>query len=259
MQYFVVIEDTKNQRWQGELLFESVRLLGLERHFVAAVCPGKGAVHKHPYPNIVYFDNLGSKLLFPHFNKCYGMLKALEHGAIRPPFTILDPDMFLIKEPPKYATAVVAQGKETIPDLDLGGEWVGLGGVYCFNECPPVVFEDVMRFTYDLYKKYGIRKEFHTYGFNLAIAKHGVPVHKANLEMPLINSKHTAPIVHYSEGYPPYFTKEGIYDTINFSFGLPLPFKTIMETPVRGQPNVALMQTLIRSWLDGNSARAANL
>jgi hypothetical protein len=273
MQYFVVLEDSKEFRWQAELLFESIRLLGLENKFIVSICPGKGPMKKHPYPEIIWFDNVGRKLGFPHFNKCYGLAKAIESGKLRQPFVILDTDMFLISELPQLSQVVVSQNQEhllweevkhTLKDTTNANGWVNAGEVYYFNDVPNATFENIMRHTYGLCAKYGNHKKFHTYGFNIGIAKSDLTVRKRNLVMPLFNDRSSqvnwnAPIVHYSKGYPPYFQKEGAFDTINFSFNLPLPFKAIMEAPIRDQPNVSVMQTLIRSWLDSNVSRLWDL
>jgi hypothetical protein len=274
MQYFAVLEDTKELRWQAELLFESIRLLELEDKFVIAVCPGKGAVHRHPYPNIIRFDNVGRRIGFPHFNKCYGLGKALASGALKQPFVVLDTDMFLLRELPESNARAAAQNhpylaweniKDDLKGFAKGSEWTSLGGVYYFNDVPVKVFEDIMKNTYDLYTKLGNKPEFHTYGFTLGITKNDIPFQKrTDYEMPLHNNRSSdvnwsSAVVHYKKGYPPHFKKEGIFDTINFSFNLPLPFKVLLECPVQDQPNVSAMQTLMRSWLDANVSRVWDL
>jgi hypothetical protein len=274
MQYFTVLEDTRELRWQAELLFESIRLLELEDNFVIAICPGKGAINRHPYPNVIHFDNVGRKTGFPHFNKCYGLGKALASGVLKQPFVVLDTDMFLIKELEPSNAPVSAQNhkylewnnvREDLKEVTSGMDWTSLGGVYRFADVPTKVFSDIIKYTYELYSKFGNNKKFHTYGFTLGIVKNEIPFQRRNsYEMPLFNDRSpdinwSSAVIHYKEGYPPHFKKEGIFDTINFSFNLPLPLKCILECPIQDQPNVSAMQTLIRSWLDTNISRVWDL
>jgi hypothetical protein len=274
MQYFVVLEDIKELRWQAELLYESIRLLDLVDKFVVAICPSQNAngVAKHRYPNVIYFENVGRRIGFPQFNKSYGLARALESGKLKPPYALLDTDMFLLHGIPPTKAPASAQYhnwltwentdprvRDLVEDKD---HWKPLGGVYLFNEIPLKVYEDIMQYTYDLHTKFGYNPKWHTYGFNLAMANNRISFEEQReLEMPLThtgspdvrwNSSH---IIHYKDGYAPWFHKSKVFDTINFSFNLPLPFKAILDAPIRNQPNVAIMQTLIRSWLDSNLTR----
>lgn len=272
-QYFVVLEDTKELRWQTELLFESIRLLDLQDDFVIAICPEKGSiVRRHKYSNAIYFDNVGKKLGFPKFNKCYGLGKAIESGILKQPFVVLDPDMFLLQRIPSISSPVSAQESNDLSwdkvasDIkSFTSHWIEVGGIYYFNNVPMKVFEDIIKYSYDLYIKLGNLSKTHIYGFTLGILKNDLKIQKINnYEMPLFydgspNTNWQSYVVHYKNGCPPYFDKEKVYNSINFSFNTPLPFKTILEIPVKNQPNVAIMQTLIRSWLDFNSERINDL
>jgi hypothetical protein len=272
MQYFVVLEDTKELRWQAELLYESIRLLDLTDQFLIAICPSKGiSIQKPRYPNVVYFDNLGRSVGCPHLNKVYGLAKALESGSLRQPFVLLDTDMFLLHAIPPISSSVAAQQCQSltwdniddrVKSMTEKWKWDNLGGVYVFNDVPVKVFEDAFKFTYELYRKFGNNPKWHIYGITLSIVNNDIKYQKTlNYEMPLVYSNtpdvqwDKSCIVHYKEGFPPYFKKERVFDSINFSFDIPLPFKVIMDIPIKNQPNVAIMQTLCRSWLDSNLTR----
>jgi len=272
MQYFVAIEDTRELRWQAELLYESIRLLDLVDHFLVAICPGRGSIVQKPrYPNVVYFDNIGRRLGFPHLNKCYGLLRALETGHLKPPFVVLEPDMFLLNALPPTKAPVAAQRQkylswdkvdDRVKDMVIDKDrWVDVGGVYLFNQVSNKLYEDAVRYTHDLYSKYGNNPKWHTYGFNLAIANNDLSCQRReDYEMPLLydgspDVNWNSYIIHYKDGYPPYFHKEKVFDSINFSFKMPLPFKVLLEAPIQNQPNLVIMQTLIRSWLDSNLTR----
>ncbi len=274
MQYFVTLEDTRDYRWQAELLYESIKLLDLQEQFVIAICPGKGAVKRHRYPNIVYFENIGRKLGFPKFNKCYGLAKAIQSGYLKQPFTILEPDMFLLHGLPLTSSPAAAQFhrrlawdnvKDQLEDFTTGAKWSDLGVIYQFNGVPNRVFEDTIKHTLDLYNKLGNKQDIHHYGFTMGIMNNGVRFeHRTDFEMPLnYNSQPdvdwNSHIVHYRDGYLPYFKKQGAFDTLNFSFNIPLPMKAILEIPMKNQPNIAIMQTLIRSWIDSNLTRLWDL
>ncbi len=272
MQYFVVLEDNKRNRWQAELLYESIRLLNLSEQFLIAICPGDGtSIVKHRYPNVVYFENIGQRLGFPRFNKVYGLLRAIESGKLKQPFVLLGTDMFLLNSIPETDAPVSAQQHrwlvwdnvdDRVKDMTIKDNWVNYGGVYVFNDVPMKVLEDSLTYTHDLYKKFGNNPKWNTYGFSLGIINNNVPFEgKQDYEMPLMNNNspdvrwNSSPIVHYNDGYPPHFHKDRVFETINFSFGMPLPFKLILDAPIRNQPNVAIMQTLVRSWLESNLTR----
>lgn len=134
MQYFFVTEDSRDFRWQTELLLESLRLLNLESQTFVAICPGPGANGNPPCNNLVRFDNVGSKIRCPQFNKVEGLRKALEQGVLKQPFVVLDADMFLLRDVPRATGQIAAQvlprlAWETVKPI-LGehvDEWVGVG------------------------------------------------------------------------------------------------------------------------------------
>lgn len=274
MQYFVATEDSRDFRWRTELLLESIRLLGLEDQTVVAVCPGPGIKGKTPYPNQVKFDNIGRKLGYQPINKSLGLLKALEQGVLRQPFVVLDTDMFLLRPIPQNFGDVSAQiharlewehVKPVLGEHVSGSDWVAVGGVYQFNGAPGKVFEDIYTTTYDLFQKVGPVPDLHTFGFTLGVSKNDfIFTKRDDYEMPL--KKDDTPkvnwgshVVHYSKGHPPYFSKEKAFDSIDFAMTMPLPFKKILEAPVLNQPNMSLMQTLVRSWLSQHANRLGEL
>jgi hypothetical protein len=266
MQYFFVTEDSRDFRWQTELLLESLRLLNLESQTFVAICPGPGANGNPPCNNLVRFDNVGSKIRCPQFNKVEGLRKALEQGVLKQPFVVLDADMFLLRDIPRATGQIAAQvlprlAWETVKPI-LGehvDEWVGVGGTYQFNDVPNKTFENIYSTTYDLFKKVGNVPHLHNYGFTLGSIKSGLTFERTKYEMPLKNEDANCPIVHYRDGYHPHFSKEKIFDSIDFSFKMPLPFKKILEAPALNQPNVSLMQVLVRSWLTRNWSRIGEL
>lgn len=167
LQYFVAFKDTDEIRWQVELLYESIKLLGLSNQFLVSI---KSPLKKHIYPNIIYCKDVENA----HF-------QAIKSGFLKDPFVNLKPHSFLIKE-------------------------------VC---------------TYE--------------------------------EMPLIYNGENKGIVNYKDGYLPYFDKDNVINSINFSFTLPLPFKIILGIPCLNQPNVVVLQTLVRSWVDSNLTRMTTL
>lgn len=172
MQYFVAFKDSDDIRWQVELLYESIKLLGLANNFIVSI---QTPIKNHLYQNIIYCKDIKS-----------AHISAIEKGYLKFPFVHLQPHTFLTKE------------------------------VESFSEMP--LFYD--------------------------------------------GSSHinwNSSVVNYENGYLPYFHKDRIIDSINFSFNIPLPFKIILEIPSHNQPNVVIMQKLVYSWMESNLIRANSM
>jgi hypothetical protein len=150
LQYFTIFEDIPEIRWQIELLYESIRLLGLEKNFLVNI---KNQVKQYPH---------------------------LQIGRPTKPFIALPPHSFLVE---------------------------------------PIV-------------------------------------ETTDYEMPL-TSNGTNPLVNYEKGFLPYFHKDKIFNSINFSFNMPLPFKIILEMPCI--PNVVIMQNIVQSCMKFHLNRVQNL
>lgn len=81
----------------------------------------------------------------------------------------------------------------------------------------------------------------------VVLSPHSFVINKTSLEeIPLISNS-CGGIVNYGN--------EIIVNSIDFSFNMPLPFKTILNLPVINQPNVVILQTIVRSWLNSNLTR----
>lgn len=152
-------------------------------------------------------------------------LKALKEGLIKQPFTLLDIDTFLTNK---------------IPELSGIS---ALGKTFQFNSVPIKVFEDASSLNTDVYYE--------------SAKLNGIAISKFDYEATLTDSKIAKHIIRYTDGYPPYFTK--VFESIEFSFLMPLPFKRILETPSINLPNVSMMQTLVRCWISRNSSRIKDL
>jgi hypothetical protein len=218
MQYLVVTEDTLEQRWQAELLIESLKLIEVEA--IAAVVTNRNCTLPCPF---IKFEGCGKN---SPKNKPLGCFTALEQGIVKQPFVLLDPDTFLVNEIP------ISEG------ITNGG------GTYQFNSVPLKLFKDAC------YSQ-------NTNVYHYAATINELQITNIEYETSLVSPKVAKYVVRYSDGYPPYFTKN--FDSIDFSFNVPLPFKKILGTPILSRPNVSLMQTLVRSWTNRNGSRLKDL
>jgi len=284
MQYFVSFENNSKTRWQMELLWESMRLMNIQQELLVAVCPSNAKEVALPYPHIVRFENHGDPLHFPALNKIMGLIAAIQKGALGLPFVLLEPDMFLLRPIPVNNAAITAQkvhnlGWDALQSIGhplegyRGKEdtWRGVGGVYQFLNVTGKFFEDVANFVIGFMQAYspgdGRLKRYNDLldvAFNLAISTNEIAVEPVdNYMMPL--DVRDAPkdtnwqsfVVHYEDGYTPYFHQDT--EGIDFAFDLPTPFKTILKAPSEDQPNVALMQVLVKLWLTRNKNRISEL
>jgi hypothetical protein len=236
MDYFVSIENTPYFRWQTELLIESFKIQGLQDQLVIAIAEHDEpqmsgytrnlSVHNRKFAHYNYGKEKGYKYL----NRPFSLYSALYAGLLKQPFTLIHPDMLLLKPVPEPEHENVLFHLENIPspalrklilpyldkilkakeiDIDKTNA-VSMNGSVMFDCVPHVFFARVLERMETMIKEFP-QESMHTYRaawiitfyeyFNL-MAYHGTHLDKH------LTSKHEANFLHYRFGMPPNFVKQ---------------------------------------------------
>jgi hypothetical protein len=260
VEYLVTAEDTPYFHWQLELLIESFKLRNLQDKLVVAL-----AYDPYPkYPDfrrnlnthsrVIRFDNMGRKRGYPFLNKQYGTVIAVQNGAIRQPFTLIEPDMLLHKPVPEPTENIGFQvrplfTREHVESNGIRVEpyiksalWLPIGATYIFNGVGNDVFERATAYAEAVALDYAKASSeqpvkywryIERVGWELSFLSFygGSMTYKGfySLEMSLLDHKLEHCFVHYNNGLPPDFTKVLYrYDPPEFFGGGNFPFGSFL-------------------------------
>lgn len=164
-------------RWQIAMLYESMKLLGIEDQLVVAYCD----YPEEDQPPIDFcktfkYPNLGRKHGYLPLNKPYSLFEAINKKAIEQPFVLIDPDMIFRKPIPDATGDLTSQiqwylAYEMVKERDgynmddlLGmrmkkKDWKPIGCVYNFKNVPEHMFEEFYYCCLDLITTYPKQKQ----------------------------------------------------------------------------------------------------
>jgi hypothetical protein len=263
MQYFVSIENCQFFRWQIELLYESMRLFGLENNLVIGCANLEKK--KLRFQNVFYHENYGRKNGYLPYNKTFALWTAIKNKLIKQPFSIIDPDMIMIR-PLEYSENSYSQycyflEYENLRKIgcvfDLKkSEWSPGGVVYYFNNCDDNLLADTHKI---LFKMLGLYKnklpevanwQIEMIAFAYVLSKTSADI-RFDLESNLIENKNSN-FLHYCNGYQPFFNKRTHNNLRHFSVAEPLPFNSILSIPNKNK-NIINFKKVTKSFLDNYS------
>lgn len=110
MKYFVSIENTSYFHWQIELLIESFKKHGLENDLIITIAENRSSCIPGYNKNLLSHKNkhVHAPITGPKCaNKIWALLWLLENGQLKPPFTIIHPDMILLRPVESYQDELV--------------------------------------------------------------------------------------------------------------------------------------------------------
>lgn len=266
MDYFVSIENCQYFRWQLELLYESMRLLGLEDSLAIACAPLDTSAKPLRFKRVFYHENMGRNNNYLALNKPYSLLHALKSEFIKQPFVVIDPDMVMLKpieiEDKSAANYVDWLEYDNLHKcgytLDIPKkDWRPGACVYFFNNCPMSVFEEIYEQTYKMIFQYDekdgkLRSEVDYWQREMVAFAIGLSRVGANLRddyQAFLDARYQdVNFIHYCNGYQPYFNKRFHNDLREFTLGPALPFEAIASIP---KVNLAIkFRNITKSFLD---------
>lgn len=226
MDYVVSIENSAYMRWQVDILYESMRLLGIEDKLFILCCPIDGEPHPLPYERVFHHENIGRRFAYAPFNKIYGLRKALAAGVIRCPFVVMDPDMFFLHPIPLLDNDISANltwyldydrlKEDGYNPSELYGvsreHWFPGGTIYQFRNASPALFDQMMVNLVDLEAKNAARWERDMIATAGAISRSGLKLgvvenFEKTLNPFIVGGDHAAFVVHYCHGFRNRFNK----------------------------------------------------
>lgn len=233
MDYFVSAEDTCYHHWQLELLIESFKLNNLQDSLVIGIA--KNSEEKlvdfshnlRKKSRIFTHENLGRAKDCLALNRSYGLYTAIANGLIKQPFTLIDPDMVLIKP---------VQSENNI-EFQVNSSFV-LSSVMSFNSVPNEFFAKVTTFA----GKASWSAVLQEFKDKLSYKP------RQDLEMTLLDNNKTHNFIHYDHGLPPVFSK------LMYKFKPPEAFVmgNLFESILQNNPTSSTnyFQDVVRSYRD---------
>lgn len=262
MDYFVSIENCQFFRWQIELLYESMRIFGLENNLVIGCADLEKKTLR--FPRVFYHENYGRKNKYLPFNKTYSLCFALKNKLIKQPFAIIDPDMIMVN-PLKHSDNSYAQYYPFLEYKNLKlincyfdveeENWRPGGLVYYFNNIDENlicgVHDLLIRmhqfYDHDVCKKHSFFWQIEMIAFSYILSKASTNI-AYNLVSNLSEDK-DCDFIHYSTCFGPYFSKRIHNNLREFSLGEALPFNSILKMPNKNK-NVVKLKQVTKSFLD---------
>ena len=234
MKYFVSIENTEYFRWQAELLIESFNLIGLEDDLIIAVAESELTGDKYHYnlnnhKNKFLHENVGLKQGLITLNKIFSLYVAATSGLLGDEFTVLHPDMLIVRPMASEKESVVFAPEETPEDEILKKarenreipDWMsGMGKTMVFKDFPTEFFKTVLQMMCWLKDVYGSEWDVQRGAWmSSAMCDSKITFQQSQfLEMPLLVEVPTnCPIIHYRHGITPYFNKRNYKNNIVLS------------------------------------------
>ncbi|RDJ35666.1 MAG: hypothetical protein DWQ19_12675 [Crenarchaeota archaeon] len=265
MQYFVSIPNTAYYRWQAELLIESFKYHKLQNNLIIVINENKEPDLPEFKKNLLAHEQKYVYVNFgKQFNKIRSLIWALEEGKLQKPFTLLHPDMLLLKpvEIPKESVlydintnfnAIEPFVKNRIKELfsehnSEGFTKIPLGDTLIFNkDVPNSLFVRMHHELKKLVGKFGDVKHLERAAWLLAIyneiifEENDLTIRGDSLEQGFEAHNVYRNIIHYKHGIAPEFNKKHyLYEPPMFmaTHGLN-PFDAIYENNVTTSTNFA--------------------
>lgn len=156
MKYFVSIEKTPYFYWQTELLIESFKNFGIEKDLLIAIADSKKGGNSIPKNiskcEILLHENWTENFNYKYLNKFLSLDLARRTRRIKPPFTVLEPDMIALKPLNCQLKADVV-----VSDLDSNNfenfknfeinfdekKWTNTGSTLIIFKDAPVMYKDI--------------------------------------------------------------------------------------------------------------------
>jgi len=270
MDFFVSIENTPYFHWQTELLIESFKMHGMEDNLVIAIAENDEPNYANFTKNLLSHER---KFFLPnfgkHLNRFRSMMAALENDFISLPFTLIHPDMVLVKpfDLPKDCSVLFSselfdpiiaeriephiQGviKQTGFERDFVPGIIPLGDVLCFANVKEDFLNQMLTRTSELLEKHGEDWNVAKAGITLAMydflnLNRGYTYRPEPLESSLLHEE-VANFIHYKHGLPPAFSK------LHYAYETPLtfaadPFHMLLEN--NPTENTGYMQKVVRAY-----------
>ena len=247
MDYFVSIENTRYHRWQLNILRESMRRLNIEDKLVVAWAENPLEKPEKITCRNFKHANMGFNLRYTPVNKPYALTNAIASKIIKPPFTVIDPDMIFVKPIPVKNAAVASQycwhmtldyfndiNWHFLEDLHMEmarPNWKPIGYVYQFNNVPLFLFEEIYHACIDLTAMYklgdGKLTDEKAYWVKEMIAW-ALPISILNKEVEICHDLQTpldrdtnksskdddadACLIHYCNSFKPWFDKHKFFN-----------------------------------------------
>jgi hypothetical protein len=272
MDYYTHIENCPYMRWQADLLYESLQMLGLGDSFVLAYSQPPGEYNPPPeYPRVFEVQNIGAEWNCVPANKQYGLYLGVLYGVVRQPVIQIDPDVFVLCPVEVGKPGITGQyspylQRPYIEQYEGYGRlpcenWYPVSGFCQFNDVPVEAFRKIVECCKVIAETFPpeqkkLRAEI-TYwmrdmvGQALGISLAGVPVHyqdyESSLDHRLEAYKKDMPMVHYCNHYAGHFYKR-LFDERIFP-DCPKPWEMILQIPDENEYIVAF-KAITRSFLN---------
>lgn len=270
MQYFISAEKTPYHYWQLELLIESLKKFNLIENTLIALADSEECGNRVPKNiakcNVMLHDNWGAKLNYKYINKFLSLDLARKTSRIKPPFTILEPDMlmckpidFKFKEIDVYTGLMDSNTLENYKSTSLKYEvkedkWQNIGSCISIGRDCPIMYQDMSKYCKDIIEFLAIKNTADKYwrlvdkiSVVLALMKYNIRFKSLNeLESGLFSNLKTY-FIHYNDPYE-LFSKfdfqKGEKDTMNLE-----AYQKLMTINPEYSDNIKIMQENIKSYL----------
>lgn len=248
MQYFIPITKTKHHLWQTELLLQSLKDLGLFDDAILAIVDQPQEVRTIS-PNVT-----DCKKFLVHDHQEANLIACLltaRQQFLKPPYTILHPDMVL-RKPIECGASVAfdrcgrglpAEYQDELRKILPKNTVIPAGGIITINEEPSNFLDQLVHWAKRMFEvkrdKMAVRAAF------IAATWEGYSrqIHVDKLSSELTEHDLTSAI-HYFRGLPPNFHKNMFGDEVYLSGS---PFDALLET--NPTANTEFVQKVIRGYL----------
>lgn len=281
MQYFTSINNTPYYHWQAELLIESFRMLGMEDQLWIGIANPKAnalqeyTINLRSHPNKFFFEGYDGH---PALGRIYAAVLALKHGAIKPPFALIDSDMVLLKpiedvekdivfhtaeEDERLKSVLEPRIKKLLKEYNVGREevgWMPVGHTVVFNNVDETLFFRAMLWGERLVQEEGddmdVERAAWIMAFHDFLLKHNYG--NKFYELSMLHNDVDAPLVHYQRGLPPDFVKRNFtFDggAIGFLAAGGSPYSAILKN--NPTTTTEKMQEVVKSYLGREDVQLA--
>jgi hypothetical protein len=271
MQYFTSIENTSYMRWQLKLLWQSMKMLGIENDLLVGICD---TTYEKPqqitFCKTYKHENIGEKIQYLPINKPFSLMNAVFGGLLKQPFTVIDADMVFLKPITTEDASVASQYVWYMEWLFLQSigwklpreTWKPIGCVYQFNDVSNSLFEEIYFCCANLarmYKQGDKKLKIEEAYWFLEMLAFALPLINSSVkivnhfQMPLNpqlpngeKDSKDACLIHYCNGYKPWFSKHKFHPgnkeyNANFS-----PLKDILSIPSENKRVKALQNVVFK-------------
>lgn len=255
MHYLTHIETSPYMIWQTTLLHQSLKCHNLGDSLVVAY---SGA--KPPFPRCFPVRHVGKDWGSVPITKQYAALEAVKTGQVQQPFVLLDPDTFVVSpvQPRPGVTGQVHRYLDRGPLELLYGKldvnhWHPVAGIIQYNDVDVPVFEEIVTCCHGLAKSHvdGRHRWFlDMVGVACGLGRSECTVtlvddYESPLDHRRINFNPDANVVHYCNGFLPWFNKRE-HDSMRPFYVSEWPWERILQMPDANH-YIDMMKSLVRS------------